>query len=251
MNNIFISRWPVDLAAVNVDGSIIDFMEDGSVTFSNEMLSPGAIICSWYSKPKQLFGRFNATLPVLKPNETYHLTLNLIADREESTQVQLIFYDADDQEIGRKNLDQSGNFVYPRGSRNFQINLLNIRHHWIHFSDLQITTITDENTGVMVFGEHWVIMQGYLTQQLRSSDTLEVVISFEHAQGGYGILSDESALYAVTDGQNLTGLIDNLKAIKAEIAPRHFRLIAGKNFYGLADNAREYLKTSLMEDGDV
>lgn len=246
MNSTFISRWPVDLAAVNVDGSIIDFLEDGSVTFSNEMLSPGAIISSWYSKPQHLFGRSNAMLPILKPAVTYHLTVNMLADRDRSTQIQLIFYDANDQEISRENLDETGNFVYPQESHNFQINLVNIRHRWIHFSDLQINEVTDNAFESMIFGDHWGIMPGRLVQQLGSDDLVEVVVSFDQGQSSYSFPDDEKDIYVITDGQNLENLVENLYKVSAT---KRLQLKAGKNFYYLTEDAISNLRSKLKQGG--
>lgn len=92
MSELYLMRWPQNLSAVYVNGATIRYSQDQSVYYANEVLSPGQIICTWSSATDYLVSGNSPSLPLLKINRTYELSLRLKADNDLPVQVQIDFF---------------------------------------------------------------------------------------------------------------------------------------------------------------
>lgn len=142
--------FPYDLTNITVTGSTIQHEENGVVIFANEMLSPGAIICTWKSKTDYLEDGVAPSLPLLRNDRKYHLKAILTADKDLAVQLQLTFMNINAEKIEVKNLDDlSATFTLPDDAVAYEIKLLNLNHKWIKFDHLELYSI-EENSNVDV-----------------------------------------------------------------------------------------------------
>ena len=142
MNEFYIIRWPQNMSAVYVNGATIKYSNNQSVYYANEVLSPGQTICTWSSATDYLSSGNPPSLPLLKVNKTYELSLKLQSDRGLAVQVQIDFFDAQ-----RKLLDSYWgtelrfSINVPKGTVSYEVRLVNLTHKWICFEFLSIGEI--------------------------------------------------------------------------------------------------------------
>jgi accessory Sec system protein Asp3 len=158
MDEHYFIKWPSDFTDISVNGSTIKYSGNGTVYFANEMLSPGKRIVKWRSNSRYMESGVAPTLPLLKQENCYTLRTIFSADRTPSLQIQIVFFNIDGGKIKEvSSTEKSYDFNVPKETVSYEINLINLSHHWIKFDHLEIhsenSRVNNNNIDVY-FGKH-------------------------------------------------------------------------------------------------
>ena len=101
VNDTWTIRWREQLSETYLYGSEIEFHENGTVSFSNRLMPPGAVIHRWYSKTNYQRQRVEPSLPLIDGESAYSLTANIRLHDEsgEMMILRIIFYDRNDVQV--------------------------------------------------------------------------------------------------------------------------------------------------------
>lgn len=217
MNNIYFTRWPDNLSDVAVTGTDIRYLEDGKVYFSNETFSPGKVLCTWRSKTNYIEQGIKPTLPLLESGQKYTLTAQLKSDNGMSVQLQIIFYDINQEKIDGIILKGlSDKFTYPDDAVSYEISLLNLNNKWLKFDYLKINNVKDKRSVTAHLGKHG----SFIFTKPAINGVVGKRLGITFSRGPSTItevpeLIDKSVLggiiHVYTDGNNLKKLLNEIK----------------------------------------
>lgn len=123
-------------------GSELVFHVRDDVEFKNELIQPGAVIKSWYSKVNYQAARIEPALPMIDGEGKYHISLNASVEPEDGLILKLIFYDRYDSEVGiRLVRDKEADFQCPLTTFSYEVQLINSGTTQFHFHSIVITEI--------------------------------------------------------------------------------------------------------------
>lgn len=237
MSELYLMRWPQNLSAVYVNGATIRYSQDQSVYYANEVLSPGQTICTWSSATDYLVSGNSPSLPLLKINRTYELSLRLKADNDLPVQVQIDFFDGHKEVLDSyRGTDSRLKFKVPKGTISYEVRLVNLKHEWLRFESLSIGEIgAVERIFDTTFRPHydWVHVC-----PLRGSNqkTVQLIVN----QGPRSILPvslhesiNVEQVFIYTDGQAIDSLIQSLSDTLRFKPEAQLSLEAGLGYYYL------------------
>ena len=125
-------------------GSEIFFHAKDDIEFKNELIQPGAVIKSWFSKVNYQIARSEPTLPMIDGECIYHIKLDASVEPADGLLMKLIFYDRYDSEAGSQIVrDMEDVFQCPLKTFSYEVQLINAGATQFHFHTIMITEITD------------------------------------------------------------------------------------------------------------
>ncbi|MDO1605365.1 accessory Sec system protein Asp3 [Lactobacillus sp. YT155] len=121
-------------------GSKIKYNHDETVSFENDLMSPGSVIVGWDSSLPFQTTRTTLVLPLLKRNSEYSIQINATSIPENNFFVMVTFLDRFDKRVGMKAIKHSNDkFVYPDDAYNYRVELINKGAKIIEFDSLIIS----------------------------------------------------------------------------------------------------------------
>lgn len=127
-----------------VYGSEILFHAKDHIEFRNELIQPGAVIKSWFSKVNYQAMRIEPTLPMIDGEGRYHISLDASAEPADGLLLKLIFYDRYDVEAGSQIVrDGEADFQCPLKTFSYELQLINAGTAQFHFHSIMIREIED------------------------------------------------------------------------------------------------------------
>lgn len=126
-------------------GTEIYFHAKDDVEFKNELMSPGTVIKSWFSKVNYQAMRIEPALPMIDGEGRYHISLDVSTERSDGLLMKLVFYDRYDAEIGSQIVrDGEADFQCPLSTFSYAVQLINAGVTQFHFRFITIMEIVDE-----------------------------------------------------------------------------------------------------------
>lgn len=251
MSELYLMRWPQNLSAVYVNGATIRYSKDQSVYYANEVLSPGQTICTWTSATDYLVSGNSPSLPLLKINRTYELSLRLKADNDLPVQVQIDFLDGHKEILDSyRGTDSRLKFKVPKGTISYEVRLVNLKHEWFRFEFLTIGEIEAvEKIFETTFRPHydWVHV---CPLKESNQKTIQLIVN----QGPRSILPvsldercDMEQIFITTDGQAVEPLIQSLAHTLRNKPDAQLSLEAGLGYYHLPSEFIVKFKAGLKQ----
>lgn len=250
MSELYIMRWPNDLSAIYVNGATIRYFKNRYVYYANEVMSPGQVICSWYSESDYLDSGIAPSLPLLQVTKSYELDFKLKADNSLPVQIQLKFYDEQHQTI--QSLSDTANhlkFVVPEHTASYEINLINLKHHWIMFDYLAIRERLNSEPIVIEkkFMQHYDWIYAGKTAKIEPKIVKLIISSGLKRVTPITINSDQNIaqIFVFTDGDEVDQLITDLRYAFQE--KHHYQMIMspGVGYYMIADEITKKIADEL------
>lgn len=125
-------------------GSEILFHAKDDIEFKNELMSPGTVIKSWFSKVNYQAMRIEPMLPMIDGEGQYQISLDASVEPSDGLILKLIFYDRYDAEAGSRIIrDGGGDFQCPLKTFSYEVQLINAGTTQFHFHSIMITETTD------------------------------------------------------------------------------------------------------------
>lgn len=128
VNDKWIIRWKEYMSYSYGYGTSVEFTEDNKVRYKNELMPPGTILHTWYSKTNFQSQRIEPMLPLIDGESAYKLTANLeyVDTRDTGLILRVVFLDRYDSEFERIIIrGGSGMFKPPITTYSFRIELIN------------------------------------------------------------------------------------------------------------------------------
>lgn len=134
MANLTMLHWEKTPSASYTYGSKIDYLQDGSVTFSNTLQAPGTPLHYWENLPAKADRKPHDQLPLLDRGQTYAYSLVAEVQPKNSVAVNISFMDEKDHIISQHyGQHLQGEFEMPLDAKTYRIELLNINNQVLHF----------------------------------------------------------------------------------------------------------------------
>lgn len=249
MSELYIMRWPQNFTAIYNYGATIQYHKDQSVSYANEVLSPGQTICSWSSTTNYLASGTTPSLPLLKINQTYEIGIELEADNPLPVQLQISFLDKHQVVLASYRGTQSHmTFTVPEGMISYEVQLINLRHHWLYFKTLFIGEIgAKESILKTQIDQHYEWVH---TRPIRATDQkcLHVIVNKGHRSiipVSISESADYEQIFVYTDGQEVDVLIQSLSQILRLRPKAAISLEAGLGYHQLPSAFIAKLKKDL------
>lgn len=128
VGDTWIIRWKEVLSNTYAAGSIIKINKDNTVYYINELMPPGTVIHTWYSKTNFQMNKIEPMLPLIDGEAAYSLSLNMTqADNENNGAIlRVVFIDRYDNEFDSIILrDKNSMFRPPITMYSYRIELIN------------------------------------------------------------------------------------------------------------------------------
>lgn len=120
-------------------GSQVIFHSRDDVEFRNELMPPGTVIKTWYSKTNFQQQRIEPSLPIIDGESSYSITVNIDVPENERCLVRLVFFDRYGNEAGFLNLwDVVTDFRCPLKTYSYVVQLINGGLTELHFHSIVI-----------------------------------------------------------------------------------------------------------------
>lgn len=125
-------------------GSEIAFYAKDDIEFRNEMMPPGTVIKSWFSKVNYQAMRIEPSLPMIDGEGRYFIRLDAEAVPADGLLLKLIFYDRYDAEAGMQIVRDGGaSFQCPLKTFSYEVQLIGAGASEFRFHMITITEMTD------------------------------------------------------------------------------------------------------------
>ena len=125
-------------------GSEVLFHAKDDIEFRNELMPPGTVIKSWFSKTNYQMMRIEPSLPMIDGEGQYHIRLDAAVEPSDGLILKLIYYDRYDVEAGIQIIrDGEGDFQCPLKAFSYELQLINAGTTGCHFHSITITEATD------------------------------------------------------------------------------------------------------------
>lgn len=252
MSELYIMRWPRNSSDTYVNGATIKYSKDQSVHYSNEVLSPGQVICTWASTTDYLSSGSAPSLPLLKINKIYELEIKISADNPLPIQLQISFWD-DNHELltSYRGTESRLVFTVPKATFSYEVHLVNLKHEWIRFEFLTIGEIgAVERIFESKFRRHyeWVHVRPGRDINL---EPIRLIVN----KGPRSILPislregvEEEQFFIYTDGQEVRQLIKSLSEVLRLKSKPQIIIEAGLGYYHLPSEFIAKLKEGLRQN---
>lgn len=250
MSDLYIMRWPSNLSAVYVNGATIRYFKNRYVYYANEVMSPGQIICSWYSATDYLDSGIAPSLPLLQANKSYELDFRLKSDHALPTQMQIKFYDHQHQIIqSLSDTENHLNFVVPDNTVAYEINLINLKHSWIMFDYLAIREAVNNEPIVIEkrFKQHYDWIHATEATKIKLQIARLIISTGPKSLIPITINHEESVaqIFVFTDGNELDKLIADLRYTFQHKHYDQIILSPGVGYYAIAGEITKQIEDEL------
>ncbi|MDT2887982.1 accessory Sec system protein Asp3 [Lactococcus lactis] len=120
-------------------GSVVNFSQEGEVTFKNLFFSSGSIIVKWISNPIYQVNRSLLQLPILGKGNSYRLITNLECIPNNSVLIKIDIYNRSGRNVKSYVIENNGgSFIYPKDSYSYSISIINMGVHDFKFKTIRI-----------------------------------------------------------------------------------------------------------------
>ncbi len=120
-------------------GSEVVFHSRDDVEFKNNLMPPGTVIKTWYSKTNFQRQHIEPALPMIDGESNYRITINMDIPKHQSCLVRLSFYDRYGNEAGYLNIrDAVTDFKCPLKTYSYTMQLINGGVTEFHFHSIVI-----------------------------------------------------------------------------------------------------------------
>lgn len=137
--------WNEYAANTYLYGSRVRFIAKDDVEFQNQLMPPGTVLKTWYSKTNYQAQRIEPTLPMIDGEGRYRLTVNIDTLEREQWLMQLVFYDRFEKEAGKMIIrDAETDFRCPMKTYSYCLQLINGGMTKFHFHYVTIQELFDE-----------------------------------------------------------------------------------------------------------
>lgn len=101
INDRWVLHWKNYLSDNYAYGSEVRFMEDGKVHYRNELIPPGTVLHTWYSKTNFQADRIEPSLPLIDGESAYELKVNIeyVSEKNAGIMFRVVFFDRYDKEF--------------------------------------------------------------------------------------------------------------------------------------------------------
>lgn len=149
MDNNFDIYWTAINDATYMYGTRLYF--DTAAHFYNPLVPAGTVIHAWYMTSNYDRDRMIPTLPILKQNTRYELTVDMTCVPNNSAYLKLIIY-APDQTVLATHLieDETYEFIYPDGAYLYTLQLMSASSESITFRKINIRACDDRTTQTVI-----------------------------------------------------------------------------------------------------
>lgn len=138
--------WSDYMSDAYIYGSEVVFHSKDDVELKNNLMPPGSVIKSWYSKTNYQLQRIEPTLPIIDGEGEYELTVNMETDMEEGVLVRMIFYDRYSAEIGQLIVrDETSVFRCPMATYSYCLQLIAGGSKYLRFHSAVIREVIHES----------------------------------------------------------------------------------------------------------
>ena len=138
--------WSDYMSDAYVYGSEVTFHDRDDVELKNNLMPPGTVIKSWYSKTNYQLQRIEPTLPIIDGEGEYELTVNMETDVEEGVLIKLIYFDRYNAEIGQLiSRDKKVVFRCPMATYSYCVQLINAGARHLRFHSAVIQEVAYES----------------------------------------------------------------------------------------------------------
>lgn len=148
VNDKWIIRWREFLSYSYAYGSTIEFLEGNRVSYKNELMPPGTVIHTWYSKTNFQSQRIEPMLPLIDGESAYKITTNIECDEDDRKGVilRVVFIDRYDAEF-ESIIIRGGNGMFkpPITTYSFRIELINGGCKEFVFDSLILQEVSEED----------------------------------------------------------------------------------------------------------
>ncbi|MCR5678023.1 MAG: accessory Sec system protein Asp3 [Agathobacter sp.] len=102
VNDKWIIRWQEYLKNSYAHGSLMKYLPDGTVEYTNKLMPPGTVIHEWFSKTNHQTNRVEPSLPLIDGESAYSITMNIDYDEMEAAglMLRIMFYGRYDEVAG-------------------------------------------------------------------------------------------------------------------------------------------------------
>lgn len=137
MKHLTMLHWEKTPSASYTYGSKIDYLSDGSITFSNILQAPGTPLHEWQNLPATANHTPHNQIPLLTRGQTYAYHVAAEVEPKDSIAVNVSFMDENDHII-KQHYGQylDGEFTMPIEASSYRIELLNINNTKLRFFSL-------------------------------------------------------------------------------------------------------------------
>lgn len=123
-------------------GSRIVYHKRDDVEFENELMPPGTVIKTWYSKTNFQVQKLEPSLPLIDGEGEYEITVRIDCEEAGGCLVRLVFYDRYEIEAGSLTVrGKSARFRCPLKTYSYQMQLVNGGVTRLHFHSITIREI--------------------------------------------------------------------------------------------------------------
>ena len=137
-------RWG-EMGATYLYGSQIVYHKDGRVTLKNPLLASGETLKTWFSSVNYQATRNQPSLPLLKKNHTYRLSMKMQVQPTNGLYLKLTFLNRYEEIIEEKIERQfSFTFTYPETAYTYRLSLISAGFEALDFASFSI----EEDAGV-------------------------------------------------------------------------------------------------------
>ncbi len=126
-------------------GSRIRFCGKEEIVFENDLIPPGSVIKSWYSKTNYQIQRVEPSLPLIDGERHYRVILNADLDMPEGLLLKFLFYQKNGELEGTEILrGREMIFQCPIRTFSYEVQLICAGSHQFHFHNFVIEELTGE-----------------------------------------------------------------------------------------------------------
>ncbi|GAP00114.1 accessory Sec system protein Asp3 [Fructobacillus ficulneus] len=197
--------WRPETKLSELQGAIVDYLQEDDVHYTNHFLPSGRIIASWNDTANYFTNKDSATLPRLKPGKVYRTIRRVKNSERMHAYLNWIFFDSQN-EIILNQYQSSDKFdlQVPAAYDHYQLNLMSAGTGDFHFYEVDIV---ERTTGWLRDGDQMVTehLGAYLTiPEKINTKTLRVIFNEpELKRTDYPVQSIKDApqavLYLATD----------------------------------------------------
>ena len=124
-------------------GTRVRYYSDWHIHFHNPLMTSGGVIKSWTSSVNYQAARTQPSLPLLKRNHNYRLSLEMDCQPEKGVYIKVTFFDRYNEILEeRVEKVKTFDFTYPDNAYTYQVSLLSAGFESLDFYSFSIKEIT-------------------------------------------------------------------------------------------------------------
>lgn len=138
--------WSEHVSNSYIYGSVVTFHKKNDVEYHNNLMPPGTVIKTWYSKTNYQRDRVEPSLPMIDGETEYQISANIDYPEGGSCLLRLVFFDKYEEEAGTLVVrEQNMKFRCPLKTFSYQMQLMNEGAPAFHFHYVTIREVVDED----------------------------------------------------------------------------------------------------------